>query len=483
MYIDVRHVGYLDAATSVALGILRIGGLIGGHRLKIRNKFLGLVYFINFIDYEIILRPDIVTMQTTCRKVSSSLVRAFSSQDAIKGPLNGYKVLDLGQVVAGNFCGALLAYFGADVIKVEPPKRGDSLRHLRDLDESGTSLWWRSYGRNRRCMTVDLHSEKGREIVKKLSANSDVLIENFRPGVMEKWGLGPSDLSERLIYTRISGYGQTGPKASLPGYASVCEAYGGLRFINGFSDRAPVRPNISLGDSLAGMHAAMGTMLALLHRDGTRTQSDGQGQVVDAAISESMFNMLEGCVSEYFASGSVRPCSGSTLTGVVPSGTWKAKDGVYVIIGGNGNSVYDRLMTAIGKTDMTTANPLYETDNKRCNMEKEICDEIASWVASKDSKDVMAILNEARVPSGPILSVQDIAEEEQYQSRNMFQTVQAPGREEKVTVPAMLPILSKTPGSTKWAGPDLGQHTIEILKSELNFNDSEIALLKEQGAI
>eukprot|EP00890_Picochlorum_soloecismus_P006624 jgi/Picsp_1/787/NSC_04276-R1_l-carnitine dehydratase bile acid-inducible protein f len=412
-------------------------------------------------------------MQTNCRKVSSSLVRAFSSQDAIKGPLNGYKVLDLGQVVAGNFCGAILAYFGADVIKVEPPNRGDSLRHLRDLDESGTSLWWRSYGRNRRCMTVDLHSEKGREIVKKLSEKSDVLIENFRPGVMERWGLGPKDLSDRLIYTRISGYGQTGPKASLPGYASVCEAY----------DRAPVRPNISLGDSLAGMHAAMGTMLALLHRDGTRAQSDGMGQIVDAAISESMFNMLEGCVSEYFANGSVRPCSGSTLTGVVPSGTWKAKDGVYVIIGGNGNSVYDRLMRAIGKPDMTTANPLYETDNKRCKMEKEICDEISAWVASKDSKDVMVILNEARVPSGPILSIKEIAEEEQYQSRNMFQKVQAPGRDEKVTVPAMLPILSKTPGSTKWAGPDLGQHSTEILKSELNLSDSEIEELKEQGAI
>lgn len=410
-------------------------------------------------------------------------MRTFSTQDAIKGPLNGYKVLDLGQVVAGNFCGALLAYFGADVIKVEAPKRGDSLRHLRDLDESGTSLWWRSYGRNRRCMTVDLHSEKGREIVKKLSEKSDVLIENFRPGVMERWGLGPNDLSDRLIYTRISGYGQTGPKASLPGYASVCEAYGGFRFINGFSDRAPVRPNISLGDSLAGMHAAMGTMLALLHRDGTRAKSDGLGQVVDAAISESMFNMLEGCVSEYFANGSVRPCSGSTLTGVVPSGTWKAKDGVFVIIGGNGNSVYDRLMTAIGKQDMTTANPLYATDNKRCKMEKEICDEIAAWVASKDSKDVMAILNEARVPSGPILSIKDIAEEEQYQSRNMFETVHAPGREEKFVVPAMLPVLSKTPGSSKWAGPDLGQHSIEILKSELNLSDSEIEELKKQGAI
>ena len=254
------------------------------------------------------------------------------------GPLTGYKVLDLGQVVAGNFCSGLLAYFGADVIKVEPPGRGDALRHLRDLDPSGTSLWWRSYGRNRRCITLDLHQESGRDIVRKLADNVDVLVENFRPGVMEKWGLGPKDLPSKLVYTRISGYGQTGPKAPLPGYASVCEAYGGFRYINGYADRAPVRPNISLGDSLAGLHAAFGTVMALLRRDGPHNGTQGNldnalGQVVDAAISESLFNMLEGCVSEYAASQAVRPPSGSTLTGVVPSGCWKASDGVYVIIG------------------------------------------------------------------------------------------------------------------------------------------------------
>lgn len=207
-----------------------------------------------------------------------------------KGPLHGYKVLDLGQVVAGNFAGALLAYFGAEVWKVEPPNRGDALRHLRDLDSSGTSLWWRSYGRNRRCITIDLHKEEGRDIIKKLSTKVDVLVENFRPGVMEKWGLGPKDLSPNLIYTRISGYGQTGPFASYPGYASVCEAFGGFRFINGYPDRAPVRPNISLGDSLAGLHAAFGAVMALVYRDGRN--GVGRGQVVDASISESMFNMV-----------------------------------------------------------------------------------------------------------------------------------------------------------------------------------------------
>lgn len=275
------------------------------------------------------------------RPIHSAGVTTASPADGIpppppSGPLAGYRVLDLGQVVAGNFCGALLSYFGADVIKVEPPGRGDALRHLRLLDASGTSLWWRSYGRNRRCITVDLHKEEGRAVIRALAAKSDVLVENFRPGVMEKWNLGPADLPSHLVYTRISGYGQTGPKATLPGYASVCEAYGGFRYVNGYADRAPVRPNISLGDSLAGLHAAFGAVMALLQRDAGRGRKGG-GQVVDAAISESLYNMMEGCVSEYFATGAVRPPSGSTLTGVVPSGCWKASDGVYVIIGGNGN--------------------------------------------------------------------------------------------------------------------------------------------------
>eukprot|EP00803_Ostreobium_quekettii_P009460 evm.model.scf_5.18 EVM.evm.TU.scf_5.18 scf_5:230676-235176(-) len=295
------------------------------------------------------------------------------------GPLVGVKVLDLGQVVAGNFCGALLAYFGADVIKVEPP-RGDALRTLRRLDATGTSLWWRGYGRNRRCITIDLHKEEGRAIVKRLSERVDVLVENFRPGVMERWGLGPSDLKPDLIYTRISGYGQTGPKATMPGYASVCEAYGGFRHLNGYKDRPPVRPNFSYGDSLAGLHAAFGTVMALLHEQ--RNGGKSAGQVVDASISESVFNMLEGCVSEYAMHGYDRPPSGSTISDVVPSGTFRTLDDHYVVIGGNGNSVYSRLMAAIGRADMTTENPKYATDAKRCEREQEIMMEIEKFVGS-----------------------------------------------------------------------------------------------------
>lgn len=416
-------------------------------------------------------------------RVSYSSDASASSPTEGHGPLRGYKVLDLGQVVAGNFAGGLLGYFGAQVIKVEPPGRGDALRHLRDLDSVGTSLWWRSYGRNRKCVTIDLKTDEGRKLVKQLASRVDVLIENFRPGVMESWGLGPDDLPKDLVYTRISGYGQTGPKATLPGYASVCEAYGGFRFINGFDDRAPVRPNISLGDSLAGLHAAFGAVMALLHRDGRHHGTQSQGQVVDASISESVFNMLEGCVSEYFASGAVRPPSGSTLTGVVPSGTWKSKDGVFIIIGGNGNSVYDRLMTAIGKPDMTSSNPRYETDFKRCRVEEEICSEIEAFVANNTAETVIQTMSDARVPAGKILNIQDIVHEEQYQVRNMFETMSLSNTSEEVVVPAMLPVLSKTHGKTLWAGPELGEHTDEILKSELQLSDERIAILRQKGVI
>lgn len=431
----------------------------------------------------------VLTVPKGCNLAAARQKCAYSTADQqeggtpppASGPLVGIKVLDVGQVVAGNFCGALLAYFGADVIKVEPPGRGDALRHLRMADDTNTSLWWRSYGRNRRCITLDLHNEEGRRVLRQLADKADCLVENFRPGVMEKWGLGPKDLKPDLVYTRISGYGQTGPKAQLPGYASVCEAYGGFRYINGYPDRAPVRPNMSLGDSLAGLHAAFGTVMALLHL--TRGGPGAAGQVVDAAISESMFNMLEGCVPEFAASGQVRPPSGSTLTGVVPSGTWKAKDGVYVIIGGNGNSVYNRLIAAMGRPDLGIDNPRFATDGLRCQHEGEILEVIEEWVGSHTSQEVMEAMNAARVPAGPILSTADIMAEPQYQERGMIHRAAPPSGGPEVTMPAMLPVMHGTPGGTRWAGPDLGEHTDEVLQSELGLSEADIQQLRDSGAI
>ncbi|KAK9803728.1 hypothetical protein WJX73_007916 [Symbiochloris irregularis] len=397
------------------------------------------------------------------------------------GPLAGIKVLDLGQVVAGNFAGGLLAYFGADVIKVEPPGAGDALRSLRMADATGTSLWWRTYGRNRRCMTLDLRKDAARDIVKQLSSQADALIENFRPGVMEKWGLGPKDLHEELIYARISGYGQTGPKAHLPGYASVCEAYSGFRHINGFPDRPPVRPNISLGDSLAGLHAAFGVVMALFHRQ--RQSGRAGGQVIDAAITESVFNMLEGCIPEYVAHGHDRPPSGSTISGVVPSSCFATKDGKWAIIGGNGESVYTRLMAAVGRPDMGAQNPTYATNSKRCEVEDVIYQVIGDWVKQRTLSEVLAAMAEARVPSGPIMSIADLYNDQQFQQRSMFQTARPPGGEDEVTIPAMLPVMSETPGSTRWAGPELGHHTNEILTNELGYSQEHIDQLREEGVI
>eukprot|EP00877_Chromochloris_zofingiensis_P012019 jgi/Chrzof1/7070/Cz02g09190.t1 len=412
-----------------------------------------------------------------------------------QGPLVGIKVLDLGQVVAGNFCGAVLGYFGADVIKVEPPERGDALRSLRTLDSTGTSLWWRCHGRNKRCITVDLHKEEGRDIVRRLSDKADILLENFRPGVMEKWNLGPKDLKPDLIYTRISGYGQTGPRAHEAGYASVCEAYGGFRHLNGYTDRPPVRPNISLGDTLAGLHAAFGAVMALLHKhrlqascsqSAPSTSSSsvgGVGQVVDAAISESVFNMLESCVAEMAVAGYDRPPSGSTISDVVPSGTFKTKDGKYVVIGGNGDSVYTRLMTALGRADMGAKNPQYATNSDRCRHEADIIAAIEGWVADHELHEVVDKLKEARVPSGPILSTGDIMKEEQYQVRGMFQAAAPPSGGSSITLPAILPLLSGTPGATRWAGAELGEHTHEVLSQELGMSDTDIQQLRDISAI
>ena len=424
-----------------------------------------------------------------------ALRRAFSTATAAPArsrPLDGIKVLELGQLIAGPFCGTILGYFGADVIKVEPPGKGDPIRVWRELDTDGTSPWWRSIGRNKRSVEINLRSEEGRALVKELAAQSDVMIENFKPGTVEKWGLGPDDLAKinpSLVLTRCSGYGQTGPFAYRPGYASVCEAFGGLRHINGFADRPPARPNISLGDSLAGLHAALGTTLALLARERRRRRRGGGGggvdaaaaaagiaEVVDVAIYEATYNMLEGIVPEFDRNGVVRQPSGSTVTGIVPTNTYKCADGKYVVIGANGDSIYQRLMVAAGLPAMAE-DPRLATNPGRVKHQQEIDDALGRWTAKSSSTDIMAALDEAAVPAGPIYAVDDMVGDAQYEARGMFEEVPVGGRPLKV--PAICPKLANEPGQTVWAGPELGQHTREVLAGELGRSDSEIASLIE----
>jgi crotonobetainyl-CoA:carnitine CoA-transferase CaiB-like acyl-CoA transferase len=394
-------------------------------------------------------------------------------------PLSGIRVIEIGQLVAGPFCGTLLGYFGAEVIKVEPPGKGDPLRGWRALDETGTSYWWYSIARNKKSVTANLRSEEGRAVVKKLIQSADVVIENFRPGAMEKWGLGPDDFKESnpgLVYTRISGYGQTGPLATRPGYASVSEAFSGFRYVNGFPDRPPVRPNLSMGDSLAGLHAAFGTILSLLHR----ARNNEPGQVVDIAIYESMYNLMESVVPEYVATGDVRGPSGSTITGIVPTNTYLCADNKYVVIGGNGDSIYKRLMHAAGYSELAE-DPRMADNAGRVEHEQTIDQALAAWTSSISSTEVLRILAEADVPSGPMYSVEDMLADPQYQARGMFEEVQA--GDKTVTIPAIMPRLNSTPGQTRWAGPGAVGDDTDATYAELGLSSDEIQSLRTNGDI
>jgi crotonobetainyl-CoA:carnitine CoA-transferase CaiB-like acyl-CoA transferase len=389
------------------------------------------------------------------------------------------RVIELGQLLAGPFAGTVLAYFGAEVIKVEPPGRGDPLREWRILDR-GTSLWWRSLGRNKKCVTIDLQHERGRELARALAERADVLIENFRPGTMEKWRLGPEDLkpaNPRLIYARISGYGQTGPYAARPGFASVCEGFGGFRYLNGNPGEPPVRPNLSLGDTLAGLHAALGILLAYVQR----LKEDGaEGQVVDVAIFEAVFNMLEAVVPEYDGAGVVRGPSGSTVTGIVPTNTYECGDGRYVVIGANADSIFRRLMQAIGREDMAE-DPRFSNNAGRVAHEREIDQAIAEWTGARDSAEVLAALEGAAVPAGPIYSAREMLADPQFAARGLFQQVEIDGRPLKI--PAIIPLLSRTPGATDWPGPALGAHNREVLGGLLGLSGEELAALGADGVI
>lgn len=390
--------------------------------------------------------------------------------------------------MAGPFAGTLLAYFGAEVVKVEPPGQGDPVRGWRLLDDSGTSMWWYTLGRNKKCVTLDLRTDEGRRLARQLADQVDVLIENFRPGTMERWGLGPDEIARtnpEMIYSRISGYGQDGPYASRPGYASVCEGVGGMRHVTGFRDGPPVRSNLSLGDSLAALHAAFGIVLALYHRDRKGGASDTEpgrrsGQIVDTAIYEAVFNMMEAVVPEFDRAGAVREPSGSTITGIVPTNTYPTQDGRWVIIGGNGDSIFQRLMRAVGRDDLAE-DPRLAHNSGRVTHQEEIDQAIADWTSLRSVEEVLAAMEAARVPAGPINSVADMMNDPHFQARGLFEEVDAGGAPLKI--PAILPKLSDTPGGTEWAGPPVGAHTREVFGEWLGLSDEQVDELRDRGVI
>jgi crotonobetainyl-CoA:carnitine CoA-transferase CaiB-like acyl-CoA transferase len=395
-------------------------------------------------------------------------------------PLDGIRVLEVGQLLAGPFAGNILAYYGAEVIKVEPPGGGDPLRQWRVLDDDGTSFWWRSIGRNKKCITADLRSEEGRDLVRRLAGTCQVVVENFRPGVMEKWGLGPADLwtdNPGLIYARISGYGQDGPWAAKPGFASVCEGVGGLRYVNGLPGEAPMRPNLSLGDTMAGLHTALGVVMACLHQ---ARNPGSKGQVIDTALYESVFNLLEGVIPEYSGGGVVREPSGSTITGIVPTNTYRCADGKFIVIGANGDSIFKRLCEKMGRSDMAE-NPGMANNAGRVEHEAEIDKAIEKWTSALDSATALALLEEVRVPSGPIYNVADMMTNEHFIARGLFEEVDVNGKSMKI--PAMIPKLSETPGRTDWAGPEVGAYNDEVYGDMLGLSPKEISDLKTRGIL
>lgn len=408
-----------------------------------------------------------------------------------RSALTGLRVLELGQLIAGPFAGVMLAGFGAEVIKIEPPELGDPLRKWRKLHE-GTSLWWRAMARNKRSVAIDLREVEGRELIRNLVATGmiDVLIENFRPGRMESWGLGWESLhalDRRLIMVRISGYGQTGPRASQPGFANVAEAVGGLRYLTGEPGRPPVRSGVSLGDTMAGMHAAFGALAAVQARDGgPGRRGTGEGQVVDVALSESVFNMLESLLPEYDFLGHVRERSGSKLEGIVPTGTYPCKAGAsgeerWVAIGANSDTMFQRLMTIMGRVDLAE-DPALRHNDGRVVHEGRLDQAIAAWTSTLTVEQALAELEKAEVAAGPIQSIADIASDPQFIARAMFDQVTLPdGR--MLKIPAMVPRLSATPGRTNWMGGELGGDTLTVLSELLGYPQEELERLAEAGVI
>jgi formyl-CoA transferase len=393
-------------------------------------------------------------------------------------PLEGLQVVELGQLIAGPFAGKFFAEFGAEVIKVEPPEGGDPLRQWRQLHQ-GTSLWWYVQNRGKKSVTANLRVPEGQEVVRRLAREADVLIENFRPGTLEKWGLGYDALAAAnpgLVMLRLSGFGQTGPMRGEAGFGSIGESMGGLRYVTGFPDRPPVRSNLSIGDAIASLHGVIGTMMALHHRN----MNGGKGQVIDVALYEAVFNMMESTLPEYDMFGVVRERTGSNLTGIVPSNTYLSRDRVHVVIGANGDSIFKRLMTLIGRDDLGN-DPSLADNAGRAKRADELDRAIGEWTATLDADELLRRLNEAKVPNGKIYSIADIVRDPQFLAREMIREVRLPDGA-RLKVPAVVPRLADTPGDIGEIGPKLGQHTDEIL-GRIGYSPADIDGLRARKIV
>ncbi|MCL7939725.1 CoA transferase [Halomonas sp. ATCH28] len=395
-------------------------------------------------------------------------------------PLSDIKVLELGQLIAGPYCGQVLADFGAQVIKVEPPGKGDAMRQWGEADrDTGEPLWWNVIGRNKQSLTLDLRQPRGQALLRELASQADVIIENFRPGTMERWGLGYEELSRHnpgLVMVRVTGFGQDGPYASRAGFASVCEAMGGLRHLSGYPDRPPVRVGISLGDTLAGLHAALGTMMALHQRD-----RSGRGQVVDSSIFESVLAMMESLVPEYARAGKVRERSGSFLPKIAPSNAYPARDGRDVIIGANQDTVFRRLCEAMGQPRLAD-HPDYATHRARGEHQAAIDDLVAAWTREHDAQQVVDLLAEAGVPAGLVYRAPDMLDDPHFQARGSI--VEVPDRHGRpLPMQNVFPRLSDTPGRVREVGPALGEHTEQVLTGWLGLAPEALDALRADGVI
>jgi formyl-CoA transferase len=397
-------------------------------------------------------------------------------------PLAGLKVVELGTLIAGPFASRILAEFGAEVIKIESPDGGDPLRKWRLLYE-GTSLWWFVQARNKKSVTLNLKHPAAIEVLRRLLADADILVENFRPGVLDKLGLPEAllrELNPSLVIVRLSGFGQTGPMAEQPGFGAIGESMGGLRYITGFPDRPPVKVGISIGDSIAALWGVIGALVALRHRDVTGGRGSGKGQTVDVALYEAVFAMMESMLPEFDVFGFIRGRTGNIMPGITPSNTHTARDGRHIIVGGNGDAIFRRLMNAIGRPDMAADASLADNAGRDARRD-EIYGVIDAWVGGRDGDEVLSALGNADVPVSRVYSIEDIVADPQFLARAMFESQELPdGRSFKV--PAVVPRLSETPGGTDWIGPALGAHTDEVLHA-LGYSQGDIDRMRTDGCI